>query len=235
MKKLKSFRLFESTNSKIDDLKEYFFNIEDTYSDDIDINYNENSSDFLSISINFKTELTETIELKAKRYRDISDILLLVNRNLKKIEEEFVMDDLMVVRNYSIQFKLYYKSAFDDIKIEDIFIEQEEDFTMYINKYKLEKLVNDKYGIDIDNIDIKHDEDKDGNPYSQVSLYLNDVNFGVSNYIKATNKLTTAGQDDETKSLIKQIVDDFKVIGPLTEIGFRTRIINLYIEMPIDF
>ncbi len=239
--KLKTFKLFESGKSnRTDNLKAYFMNIEDAY--DVEINYNETTSDYYNIVIKFP-DISNSLEELNTRYKHISEILSLIKRNTKKIEEDYIVDEFEVYQN-RITFNLYYNVGdINNLSIDQLFVLDEDEFVVRVNSYKMKKVFKEKYDLQVSTISITGELDDNDEPYSLVSAKVENIGLGRDEtWTKSkTGGVWKWGQGlNENRDLIIKIVTDFQKIYGLSKIHIKNLgigdqcLINFYLDVPVE-
>ncbi len=239
MKNLKSFKLFESNteSERTIALKQYFMNIEDAY--DVEMYYNETSKDYFNILIKF-SDIENTLSELNDRYKKISEILSLVQRNIKKIEEDFIIDEVEVLKN-TISFNLYYNVGdTNDLSIEQLFILDENDFVVRVNRYKIKKVFNEKYNLTVDTIHAsgEYDDEKD-EPYSKISVKVTNISLGKATWLKKrVGGSWEKGSNQTNVERRNEMIEEWQNIYGLNRIEFIPFgggcLINFILEVPVD-
>ena len=143
---IKRFKLFESDAiSRLDALKQCFFNIEE-FSDAIEVEYEVNSKNYYTITIDLEELKLDTFSDIIKSKTTQIEILKLISKNIQKIEENIDFDikrDLHINFNGnkdSISIEIHYGVL--DVKIEDVIVitESEEELSEFTIDHSMLKL-----------------------------------------------------------------------------------------------
>lgn len=237
MKNIKSFKLFESDSERTHLLKQYFMNIEDAY--DVDMYYNETTHDYFNIVIKF-SDISNSLEELNTRYKHISEILSLVQRNTKKIEEDFIIDEVEVYQN-RITFNLYYNVGdVNNLSIDQLFILDEDEFMVRVNQYKIKKSFKEKYSLDVSTIKVSGELDDNEEPYSKISVKIENINLGKATWIKKRvgGEWKWGQVNQQNAERMESMIEEWQKIYGLGKIEFTTFgsgcLISFILEVPVE-
>mgnify|MGYP003479191290 CR=1 FL=1 len=174
---IKRFKLFESDAiSRLDALKQCFFNIEE-FSDAIEVEYEVNSKNYYTITIDLEELKLDTFSDIIKSKTTQIEILKLISKNIQKIEENIDFDikrDLHINFNGnkdSISIEIHYGVL--DVKIEDVIVitESEEELSEFTIDHSMLKLFfKNNYGIDVNYSEIDRQTSRHGDSYDSLLI-----------------------------------------------------------------
>lgn len=211
--RLKPFKIFEAKakNEREEILKESFFNIEDLPGIE-EIRYVKNNKDYYTIIIDCG-ELETGFEAAIERHLLKAEVIRLINKNLKKIEDkiEFNFEDDFRDRDDIVVLEIYFEDIVStDIDINEvIFIS---DYEYEYDKLKLKRFFKLKYNLDVTSSKAYNSENKYSEPYSLLKIVVSQ----------------TIDDDSEIRD---KIVEDFLKIKGDAEYGFSDEFIA---ELAID-
>ncbi len=227
MKNLKNFKLFESKAepSRLDELKYIFSNLED-YS----VKFFEENDNLISVYVEFNSN-PKSIAEKSERYKEISDVLLIIERNIKKIEHDVVLweNSLEVNTNY-IGFAIHYKSN-KKLTATDIF-SGKIDTGIVLDNVALKSVI-EGFGLEVANITSEYEEDINEDPTTVVDIFLSEDAFH-SRMVAFKDAVCreTSTQNITNFDLMKEIAEFFKEIK--MRIEFYPKRIIITVDFPID-
>jgi len=177
--RIKPFKIFEAKNDRLDSLKQAFFNIEELLGIE-EVSYTHNNKDYYTILISYSEreqnfrDAADLFTLKAEVYR-------LLNRNLKKIEEqiEFSYDRDLTEHGRSTELKLHFVSG-DIVDIKEVILIDEYDY--HCDTVKLKAFFKQKYNLDVINSSAYEDYTKHGDRYSVIRIEIQQTEDEVEKY-----------------------------------------------------
>ena len=180
MKHLKKF--FESTQSDIEVIKEYFYNISEDLEDTCELDINQNNENFFTVTIRpilkikgtITQESTELINDWITSNSNSSKILNELKSSISRLQDENILESFSLRKfistgnseGYSLEIYTKLKEGQD---IENwIFIE--DDNSAWVDGLRLKKYMSSKFDVKVSNYELNEDYDKYNERYIQLTI-----------------------------------------------------------------
>lgn len=179
MKHLKKF--FESQQSNIEILKQYFYDITDDLDDICELHITENNSNYYTVRISptlrttgtITQDTTDAIDLWIQSNSNDSRILTELKASISRLQDENILESFSLGKYQALGgsqgYELQIFTQLKDENLEDwIFVE--EDNTAWVDGLRLKKYMKDKFGVDVSGYNLGEEYDRFDQRYIELTI-----------------------------------------------------------------
>lgn len=181
MKHLKKFN--ESSNSDVDILKEYFFNIIDDLEGICELEIIQNTSNYFTIKISPSLKIKSTITQDSTELindwissnNNSSMILNELKSSISRLQDENILESFTLRKYLSLSntegyiLEIYTKLKSDE-EIENwIFVDE---YTAWVDGLRLKKYLKSQFDVDFKDFELGEDYDRHGDRYIQFTIHF---------------------------------------------------------------
>jgi len=208
MRHLKKFN--ESNDSDLEVLKDYFYNLLDDLENICTLEFKKNTSNYYTLYIEqlerisgaITKDTTNKIDTWISSSEKNSKILQELKSSISKLGDDNIVESFKLERNikgYSLEI---YTKLKDEDSIQWIFIE--EDYTVWIDEFRLKKYLESKFDVKLDSAKFMDDYDRHNERFLLLSINL-DREYSVKKLQEIIEDLNTIEVKNEEAEIQMKI------------------------------
>jgi len=208
MRHLKKFN--ESKDSDLEVLKDYFYNLLDDLENICTLEFKKNTSNYYTLYIEqlerisgaITKDTTNKIDTWISSSEKNSKILQELKSSISKLGDDNIVESFKLERNikgYSLEI---YTKLKDEDSIQWIFIE--EDYTVWIDEFRLKKYLESKFDVKLDSAKFMDDYDRHNERFLLLSINL-DREYSVKKLQEIIEDLNTIEVKNEEAEIQMKI------------------------------
>jgi hypothetical protein len=225
MKHLK--RFFESQDSDLEILKDYFYNLIDDLSDICNVNFKQNTTNFFTVYINREKKINRTIDQNTINLIDTwidsnsndSKIILALKESISRLEDHMLVESFTLeVTHDGWSLNIYTQLKGDANE----WIFMEEDYSVWIDKLRLKKYL-EKFGVKFKSYHFSEDSTKYSERYYDLDIYFEEM-YPKDKLEEVLNALKEITIEKDTDEVLRQ----GKIFSG-GKVGYSQRSLALYL------